>query len=87
MQGPCGEDGNYSAIEAVVQVAKVTRPLFSVGKMCDKGYDVGFTKTHAAVRDSGGAEVCRFERKNGLYVAKMRLRSPRRQGFHRQGGH
>jgi hypothetical protein len=29
------------------------------------------------VRDSGGVEICRFTRQpGGLYVAKMKLRSP-----------
>ena len=64
------------------QIAEVTRPLMSVGKICDEGLSVEFDKTKARVLDKNKREVCRFERQNGcLYVAKMRLKSP---GFIRQ---
>ena len=58
------------------QVAKVTRPLLSVSKICDAGYVVRFTSDMAVVEDEKGKEVCRFVRRGGLYIAKMQLRNP-----------
>ena len=68
---------------SVFQIAAVTRPLMSVGKICDEGHTVLFDDTKAVVCNSEGAEICRFERspRGGLYVARMKLRNP--QGFPR----
>ena len=42
-----------------------------------EGHEVLFNNVSAVVRDSGGVEICRFTRQaGGLYVAKMKLRSP-----------
>ena len=59
------------------QVAKVTKPLLSVSKICDAGFSVRFTQEMAVVEDKKGKEVCRFIRRKGLYVASMRLRNPK----------
>ena len=70
-------------LESVFQIAAVTRPLMSVGKICDGGHTVTFSDVMAVVNDKDGAELARFHRSNGgLYVAKLRLRSP--AGFPRQ---
>ena len=62
---------------SVFQIAKVTRPLMSVGKICDEGKTILFDKNTAKVLDKDGTEVCRFERQaGGLYVAKLKLRAP-----------
>ena len=62
---------------SVFQIAAVTRPLMSVGKIYDEGHKVLFDATTAVVTDQGGSELWRFHRKGGgLYVAKMKLRSP-----------
>lgn len=62
---------------SVFQIAAVTRPLMSVGKICDEGHNITFDATQAIVRDQSGAELCKFHRTpGGLYVAKMRLRNP-----------
>ena len=64
-------------IQSIFQVAAVTRPLMSVGKICDEGHSVTFTSVMAVVHGSDGAELCRFVRNtSGLYVAKLKLRSP-----------
>ena len=55
--------GNIGDILTVVQVANVTRPLMSVGKICDKGMTATFDATSAIIKDPKGKEVCRFERK------------------------
>ena len=67
-----GED-----VQAVFQIAAVTRPLMSVGKICDNGHTVMFNNVMAVVSDASGNELCRFNRNpGGLYVARLKLRSP-----------
>ena len=57
--------------------SKVSRPLMSVGKLCDTGMEVTFRKTQADAVAPGGAVVCTFERQpGGLYVAKLKLKRP-----------
>ena len=64
-------------LESVFQIAAVARPLMSVGKMCDEGHTVTFNNVMAVVYNKDGAELARFHRANGgLYVAKLKLRSP-----------
>ena len=64
-------------LSSIFQIAAVTRPLMSVGKICDEGHQVTFDKIQAVVREADGTEICRFQRNaSGLYVAKMKLRSP-----------
>ena len=65
--------------------SKVSRPLMSVGKLCDTGMEVTLRKTQADVVAPGGAVVCTFERQpGGLYVAKLKLKRPA-PTFVRQG--
>ena len=64
-------------LESIFQIAAVTRPLMSVGKICDEGHTVTFSDVMAVVHSKDGAELARFQRNNGgLYVAKLKLRSP-----------
>jgi hypothetical protein len=77
-------------ITSTFQVAKVSRPLMSVGRLCDVGMQVLFGKDKARVIAPDGAEVCVFERSNGgLYLCKFRLKKPPNpipsQPFGRQG--
>ena len=76
-------------IRTTFQVARVTRPLMSVSKVCDAGMTMRFTATMAVIEDANGKEVCRFIRKGGLYVATMELRNPnykpKDRSFGRQG--
>ena len=59
------------------QIAAVTRPLMSVGRICDEGHEVTFNAVMPVVKDQKGVEICRFERQpGGLYVAKMKLKNP-----------
>ena len=50
-------------IDSNFQVAKVTRPLWSVGRICDVGFDVRFTKKKAVITNSGGKMVCELLKK------------------------
>ena len=71
-------------IGSTSQVAKVSRPLMSVGKICDNGMKVVFI-SHKAELMKGAATVCTFERINqGLDLAKLRLKIPTAP-FGRQG--
>ena len=77
------------AISSTFQVAEVSRPLYSVSKICDEGCDVHFCASHAWIT-KGDVEVARFPREHGLYVAEMLLRPPdvdasNASGFARQG--
>ena len=69
-------------ISSVFQIAAVTRPLMSVGKICDEGHKVVFRSDMAVVKGPNGSEICRFTRsQGGLYLAKTKLRAP--TGFSR----
>ena len=64
-------------IQSVFQIAAVTRPLMSVGRICDEGHSITFDAVMAVVHSKEGSELCRFQRNpGGLYVAKLKLRSP-----------
>ena len=57
------------------QVSKISKPLWSVGKLCDAGYRVEFQKGLATVtHESTGKVVSTFPRQQGLYVGKLQLR-------------
>ena len=78
------EDGNID-VKSCFQIARVTRPLMSVGKLCDNGLEVTFNDKQAIVRDKDGARICCFGRApGGLYLCKFRLKRPD-LGFPRQG--
>ena len=82
LQSSCKEANN---ITTTFQIAKVSRPLMSVGRLCDNNMKVNFMKTRADVVAPNGAVVCSFERQaGGLYVAKLKLRRPS-SPFGRQG--
>ena len=64
-------------IESVFQIAAVTRPLMSVGRICDEGCSITINAVMAVVHGKDGAELCRFQRNgSGLYAARLKLRSP-----------
>ena len=58
-------------------IAAVTRPLMSVGRICDEGHSITFDAVMAVMHAKDGSEVCRFQRNgSGLYVAKLKISSP-----------
>ena len=71
-----GEGGRPMDFQSIFQSAKVTRPLMSVAKICRNGYLCNFTNDEAKVVDRGGDTVCTFKGEDGIYVGRMRLRSP-----------
>ena len=71
------DEGIGRDIQSTFQIAAVTRPLMSVGRICDEGHTVTFDAIMAVVKSADGSELCRFQRgSNGLYVAKLKLRNP-----------
>ena len=70
-------------MQSVFQIAAVTRPLMSVGRIRDEGHEITFNNKCFVARTKEGEELCKFTREpGGLYVAKLKLRSP--AGFARQ---
>ena len=68
---------NSTELKSCFQIARVTRPLMSFGRLCDSGMSVVLSDIQAVVNDSEGHQVCVFERKpGGLYACKFRLKSP-----------
>ena len=64
-------------ISSTFQVSRISRPPWSVGKVCDAGYEVTFKKDGATIKHTAsGKSVGSFERKQGLYVGQMKLRNP-----------
>ena len=51
-----------SDIRSTFQIAAVTRPLMSVGRICDEGLEISFDAKRAMVRDKSGRDACRFNR-------------------------
>ena len=76
LQGP-GVNGASNNIDSTFQAAKVSRPLMSVGRICDSGLRVEFDKNVARVISQDGKVLTVFEREaGGLYLARMRLKRP-----------
>ena len=73
-------------IESTFQACKVNRPLWSVAKICDSGYEVLFTASGAHVRSPGTTKsICSFDKVGGLYIGNLQLRSSETGDFSRPG--
>jgi hypothetical protein len=76
-QGECRvglkDPSTGAAFDSLFNLAPVSRPLFSVGRICDNGAEVHFTATRATV-SKAGRQLAIFERKDGLYVATVEVR-------------
>ena len=57
------------------QLAEVQKPLTAVGKICDNDAICVFGKRGGFIRDMANGEMTKFNRKNGIYVLKMWMRS------------
>ena len=65
------------AFSSVFQAARVTKPLFSVSKICKNGFTCTFDDKEALiVEKSSGETVCKFVERNGIYVAMVKLKAP-----------
>ena len=71
---------NKRRLQSTFQVVEVTRPLMSVSRICDQGLRCVFDDQEALVVDKAtGETIVSFQRRGGLYIAKMRLKPP--EGF------
>ena len=81
MHAPSGE-ATSSELLSCFQVAKVTRPLLSVSRICSKGtLEVVCKKDAAYIQDTKGNVVAKFEKRGGLYVADVAIRNPMHPSF------
>jgi hypothetical protein len=62
-----------TGINSTFQIAEVSRPLYSVSKICDSGATVKFDSPEAIVRNKNGRVLVKFERQGGLYVAEFSI--------------
>ena len=51
-------DDDGKNVKSVFQIAAVTRPLMSVGRICDEGHDITARAVMAVVRDTHGTDIC-----------------------------
>ena len=71
------ESGN-SRMSSKFQVGSASRPLWTVGKLCDAGCRVVLDKDEATVvHNVSNKPVTTFKRRNALYECDMKLRNPR----------
>ena len=64
-------------LKSTFQVSKISKPLWSVGKLCDAGFKVEFGKSAAIVtHEKTGTKIGEFKRNQGLYVGSLQLRNP-----------
>ena len=64
-------------IKTTFQAADITKPLWSVSKICQAGYTVTFDANGAVIRHAAtGADVGTFSLRNGFYACDMKLKNP-----------
>ena len=64
-------------IKSTFQISKISKPLWSVGELCDAGFKVEFDKSAAMITQiSTGKHVGKFSRSKGLYIGEMELKNP-----------
>ena len=72
-------------VHSTFQVSKISKPLWSVGKLCDAGYKVEFNRNEATVtHQASGKKIGTFTRHQGLYVGAMMLKNPSSKDFQGQ---
>ena len=70
-----------AAIRSTFQTCKVNRPLWSVAKICDAGYEVLYTAKGASIRRPGDtSEACTFARRNGFYIGALQQLQLKKHG-------
>ena len=75
------EGGKVSTVRSTIQVANVTRPLLSVGRIYASGKSVVYKRDCALVLGNANKVVGWFEQKNWLYVATMHVKNPGAPAF------
>ena len=72
-------------MDMTCQVSDVNRPLWSVARICDAGFQVIFDKKGARVVNAKGKTICTFNRVGNLYKIKLDLKDPTHESFTRRG--
>ena len=74
-------------LKSSFQVAQVTKPLYSVSRICDQGFEVLFTAKEAVVRTPQSHKVVgRWARQGSLYMSSMKLKPPSGRSVHNEAG-
>ncbi len=73
VQAKVSHDKLGTSFGSTFQVAEVSRPLYSVSKMCDAGATVRIDAKEALVHKNGRL-LARFERQGGLYLADFTVK-------------
>lgn len=77
----CTEEGENTSV--LFQIADVSKPLVSVGSICEKGNRVIFGRSGGVVKNLQSGSEIPFYRRNGIYVLSLWLRDADSQGFTR----
>ena len=73
VQAKVSHEGLGTSFGSTFQLAEVSRPLYSVSKMCDTGATVTIDAREALVHKNGRL-LARFERQGGLYLADFTVK-------------
>ena len=77
MEANLASAGGPIGFSSTFQAARVTRPLFSVSKICKNGFRCEFDNKEALIIEKAtGETVCRFVERNGIYVTTVKLKAP-----------
>ena len=78
--------GKKRPVTLKFEAADVTKALWSVGRICDTGFDAQFNAKRAVIRDGKGVEIMVFHIANGgLYNAEVEIENPDHADFRGQG--
>ena len=68
-------DGAYSAKAITMQVADIHKPLLSLSRCADMGYESQFGATHGCLIDRHTGEVIPLQRRGNLYILRAWVRA------------
>ena len=80
---------DYQNVALTFQMAEVSRPLASVGEICDKGNLVVFGPKGGYILNMSGGQRTGFERRGGIYELDLCIKNgdppQENAGFTRRG--
>ena len=84
-----GYTNEGKSVTVKYQIADVTKPLCSVGKICDNSNVVIFTDSGGLIMNKATGVATPFTRENGVYMLRTWVRTPKEKvapkDFPRQG--
>ena len=69
-----------------MQSAAVSRPILSVIRLAESGKEVAFRKHGGTIRDSKTGRTTEFQRKHGVYVLRVWVRTGAQTGGNNESG-